>query len=142
MSDNTIDLIPDHFGETTEKSNDFQEEMEREIENMQEVALTQNTEIDPDLNLKQLIKEQYPKLDGLMISTAIENHKRWVAAYGEDYNVDEAISKDLEIVRQKAKENENEKKYNPIIRIEPNDNSTETSVTTSSDNQQPETSSG
>ena len=47
--------------------------------------------IDPHLDLKKLLKEQYPTLDAVMFDCAIQIHEELVKLYGDEYTEEQYI---------------------------------------------------
>ena len=58
---------------------------------MEPIETTQNTRIDPDLELKKELQALFPFSDGLMLDVAIANHRKLVEIYGDDYSEQQYI---------------------------------------------------
>ncbi len=58
---------------------------------MEPIETTQNTKIDPDLELKKELQALFPFSDGLMLDVAIANHRKLVEIYGENYTESQYI---------------------------------------------------
>lgn len=51
-----------------------------------------NTEKDPHLELKKLLKQQYPTLDAFQFDMAIQIHEQLVKLYGDEYTEEQYIA--------------------------------------------------
>ena len=51
-----------------------------------------NTTPDPHLELKKLLKEQYPTLDAFQFDVAIQIHEQLVKLHGADYNEEQYVA--------------------------------------------------
>ena len=47
---------------------------------------------DPHLDLKKLLKEQYPTLDAVMFDCCIQIHEQLVKLHGADYNEEQYVA--------------------------------------------------